>query len=246
MSTKVLLRLISLTVLLSVSAFAVDGVVLINQATVMAAGGFPYKISQPGSYKLSGNLSVPAGMDGIDINSDNVTLDLNGFSIVGPGVCDGDATNRTTACTGEIAGTGVVSHNNEVTIRSGSVRGMLQGILVQGEGNLVEEVHASKNVVAGIVANSGEVRRCTANNNGDDGIISQGAIVTENSLNGNGSQGINATSSSVINNVMTDNPIGLLLQLTVFGSNAFFSNSIDVVNAGGVSQNNNVCSGHSC
>ena len=30
-------------------AVAVDGVVLINQSTVTAAGGFPYVISQPGS-----------------------------------------------------------------------------------------------------------------------------------------------------------------------------------------------------
>ena len=39
-------------------AFAVDGIVLINQSTVMAAGGFPYIISQPGSYKPSGNLTM--------------------------------------------------------------------------------------------------------------------------------------------------------------------------------------------
>jgi hypothetical protein len=63
-------------------AFAVDGVVLINQSTVTSAGGFPYTISQPGSYKLSGNLSVPANIDGILITASNVTLDLNGFSIV--------------------------------------------------------------------------------------------------------------------------------------------------------------------
>jgi hypothetical protein len=41
-------------------AFAVDGQVLIDQAAVMAAGGFPYKITSLGSYKLSGNISVPA------------------------------------------------------------------------------------------------------------------------------------------------------------------------------------------
>src|SRR3989442_9173749 len=62
-------------------AFAVDGVVLINQATVNAAGGFPYTISLAGSYKLSGNLLVPNGVDGIKINASNVTLDLNGFNI---------------------------------------------------------------------------------------------------------------------------------------------------------------------
>ena len=62
-------------------AFAVDGVVLINQATVMAAGNFPYTISAAGSYKLSSNLNVPSGVDGIKIAASNVTLDLNGFSI---------------------------------------------------------------------------------------------------------------------------------------------------------------------
>jgi hypothetical protein len=75
--------------LLPACAFAVDGVVLINQSTVMAAGGFPYVIMQPNSYKLSGNLTMnttPAGnLSGKDvaiaIASSGVTLDLNGFSI---------------------------------------------------------------------------------------------------------------------------------------------------------------------
>src|SRR3954447_26751041 len=70
--------------------FAVDGQVLINQSTVMAAGGFPYIISNPGSYKLSGNLQMTttstgnhAGLDmAIAINSSLVDLDLNGFSII--------------------------------------------------------------------------------------------------------------------------------------------------------------------
>src|SRR6185437_2583451 len=58
MSTKVLVRLICIAVLLSISAFAVDGVVLINQNTVIAAGGFPYHITQAGSYRLTSNLVV--------------------------------------------------------------------------------------------------------------------------------------------------------------------------------------------
>src|SRR5580693_4484830 len=62
-------------------ALAVDGVVLINQSTVMAAGGFPYTISQPGSYRLSGNLALTTVSAAIVITASNVTLDLNGFSI---------------------------------------------------------------------------------------------------------------------------------------------------------------------
>lgn len=61
--------------------FAVDGQVLISQSAVMAAGGFPYLINQPGSYKLSGNLVVPPGSDGIHVLVSNVSIDLNGFSI---------------------------------------------------------------------------------------------------------------------------------------------------------------------
>ena len=38
-------------------------------------------IAAPGSYKLSGNLQVPPGLTGIQINASNVTLDLNGFTI---------------------------------------------------------------------------------------------------------------------------------------------------------------------
>lgn len=62
-------------------AFAVDGVVLINQSAVMAAGGYPYIISQPGSYKLSGDLTAPSNTNAINVTSRLVTLDLNGFNV---------------------------------------------------------------------------------------------------------------------------------------------------------------------
>jgi hypothetical protein len=77
------------TALAPFCAFAVDGVLLINQSSVMAAGGFPYVISQTGSYKLSGNLIMNTSQSGnhqgsdlaIGIGASNVTLDLNGFTI---------------------------------------------------------------------------------------------------------------------------------------------------------------------
>jgi hypothetical protein len=78
-------------------AYAVDGIVLIDQNRALAgnvtpgdAPGFPISITQPGSYKLSGNLTMSTAAQGnfnglfdtaIAISSSNVTLDLNGFSI---------------------------------------------------------------------------------------------------------------------------------------------------------------------
>jgi len=84
------LLILGTMLLTQVGAYAVDGQVLINQSTVMAAGGFPYIISNPGSYKLTGNLQMSttsagnhAGLDiAIAINSSFVDLDLNGFAII--------------------------------------------------------------------------------------------------------------------------------------------------------------------
>src|ERR1022692_224651 len=83
---------------------AVDGVVLISQVQALAgnvtpgdAPGFPVTISVPGSYRLSGNLTVPdQNTTAIQIAADNVTIDLNGFSILGPTVCTG--TPAVTSC----------------------------------------------------------------------------------------------------------------------------------------------------
>jgi len=105
-------------------AFGADGQILINQATVMAAGGFPYTISQPGSYKLSGNLIDTALGNGIVITASNVTLDLNGFAIVSTAnnILDTSAPKPnayaiTTPSNGPSNGASVV------TIRNGMIRG---------------------------------------------------------------------------------------------------------------------------
>jgi hypothetical protein len=79
--------ILALAALIPFSLFAVDGVVLINQSAVMAAGGFPYTISNPGSYKLSGNLTPPPDKVTIQIITNNVVLDLNGFTVQ----CSNDA-----------------------------------------------------------------------------------------------------------------------------------------------------------
>jgi hypothetical protein len=43
----------------------------------------PYTITNPGSYYLTTNLTGMPGPDGIDINANDVTLDLNGFTLQG-------------------------------------------------------------------------------------------------------------------------------------------------------------------
>ncbi len=86
---------------ISSSLYAVDGVILIDQNHALIgnitpgdAPGFPVTISQPGSYRLSGDLIVPdANTTAIQITADHVTLDLNGFAIIGPTVCTSSPAN---------------------------------------------------------------------------------------------------------------------------------------------------------
>src|ERR1039457_6396906 len=103
--------LIGAIALLSASAWAVDGQVLINQSTVMSSGGFPYHITQTGSYKLSGNLVAPLNQQAIQIIASNVTLDLNGFNANYPRVFQ-------FSCLGD-GGYGVGA--SDVSIRNGTV-----------------------------------------------------------------------------------------------------------------------------
>src|SRR5215472_16787685 len=92
--------------LIASSAYAVDGVLEINQVCATGPGcfpgdsaGLPVTITTAGSYRLTSNLTVPnATTDGIDVNADNVTIDLNGFIILGP--CVGSPCSPTGAGVG--------------------------------------------------------------------------------------------------------------------------------------------------
>jgi hypothetical protein len=226
-------------------AGAVDGQVNINQATVMAAGGFPYHITQPGSYKLAGNLIVPADKDAVEITADGVTLDLNGFSIIGPLTCTGQPV---TSCAGSASGTGIYSTNNNIAVKNGTVTGMgLRGVDLEGTNILVEEVRASQNG-AGIYAGRGIVRRCLASSNNYNGmVVVNGGILEGNVADFNGNTAYFPTNATVIGNEASQNHTGLFVLGSVFGSNALIQNGSDLVSfSGSVSQNNNVCSGAGC
>ncbi len=51
----------------------------------------PYAITQPGSYYVTSNLTCAAGSTGIFISALSATLDLNGFTLTGPGTSGGSA-----------------------------------------------------------------------------------------------------------------------------------------------------------
>lgn len=57
----------------------------ISSATTPGNAGAYFRITQPGSYYLTGNIQQLASKAAIAIDAEDVTLDLNGFSIIGNG-----------------------------------------------------------------------------------------------------------------------------------------------------------------
>ena len=118
--------------------------VAINATNTPGDGNSIYRITQPGSYYLTGNVAGVSGRSGIEIAADNVTIDLMGFSVEGVG--------------GSLDGVTTELTRNNLTVRNGTVSGWGQdGIdLTQGGtglGSLVEGVTSSDNTVSGIHVN---------------------------------------------------------------------------------------------
>jgi hypothetical protein len=117
--------------LVPLTSSAVDGVFLIDQNRALAGSvtpgdtpGFPIVISQPGSYRLSGSLTVPAAVNAIMITVPNVTLDLNGFAIV------------TTPVTPPASSYGIFSRTagaaSNIVVRNGTITGFTVAFSVFG------------------------------------------------------------------------------------------------------------------
>jgi hypothetical protein len=125
-------RLVFSLLVMGTSLFAVDGIIEINQTAALAGGvtsgdgaGFPVTISGSGSYRLTGNLVVPdANTTAVVVSQVNVTLDLNGFSILGSTSCSQTTPGSSVSCTGTGSGKGIDASVNNVTVLNGTIRGM--------------------------------------------------------------------------------------------------------------------------
>ncbi|MBU0679274.1 MAG: right-handed parallel beta-helix repeat-containing protein [Verrucomicrobia bacterium] len=146
------------------ASFASDGRTEISQDMI------PYQIDNAGSYVVTENLSAGASQNGITVNADNVTIDLNGFSIYG--------------ITNSFNGIVSTSSRINVTVINGSVRDCGDdGIDLSTAVNcLVKNVRASNNGAAGIqLGDASTVIECTAIGNGSstnhNGITTAGGSV---------------------------------------------------------------------
>lgn len=153
-----------------------------TQAQTAVGGGkggtsFPIVLGQPGSYKLAGNLTVPLGVNAIEVAASNVTIDLNGYTITGPVVCTGGY--WTMSCT--TGGKGIVQTDGNAmntTVRNGTVRGFTTAIHL-GNAALVEDVTVTANGSFGLIAQEGSlVRNVRATYNREAGMLVNHGVVS--------------------------------------------------------------------
>jgi len=163
------------------------------------APGYPVSLNRSGSYKLTSNLNVPAGSVGVVINATGVTLDLNGYKIVGPGVCTRNDTTYFVGCapaTLDASGTiGVQFMKGGNVLRNGAIQGFATGVLYKGSDHLedlivshnmrgisspqhhggartvIRSVRAELNAYSGFSANDAMIQGSTAASNGGHGFF---------------------------------------------------------------------------
>jgi len=195
-------------------AAAVDGVIEINAARVALGGvspsdapGYPVTIGVAGSYRLTGPLLVLLDdADAIQVTAPGVTIDLNGFTITGPGGGMGVGiraeVERTTVRNGIVTefGSDGLRLGGLATVES--VRAIENGDdgIEVGAASRIRDSFVSSNAASGIDADVDlQVESTQAIGNMGDGIITKArALVSRSTASGNGSNGFNVFNYSVV------------------------------------------------
>src|SRR5439155_11985384 len=174
-----------------------------------------FKITQPGSYYLTANITGVANKHGIEIVASGVTLDLNGFDLLGaPGSLDGVSVTTAIVQSNIAVVNGSVRAWGDEGIdlaTFGAVNCRVERVLAAfntGDGistgidSTITNCSAYQNTGRGINAGTGNtVSNCSAAFNGGDGIrTSSGCTVTNCLAYSNTQIGIDASTNCAVSN----------------------------------------------
>ncbi len=192
----------------------------INATTTPGTSTAVYRITNRGSYYLTGNVNGVTAKYGIEIASNNVTVDLMGFTLLGiPGTLDGIHSQ----------------FNSGVIIRNGIVNAFggdgidLRNTNSFSYASLIENIISINHTGVGIITNeSSIVRNCVASDNDGDGIsVWASSLVEGCSSTRNTGNGITTTDGSIVSkcvatqnggNGIVMNSGGIISECSVFKS----------------------------
>jgi hypothetical protein len=186
-------------------------------------------LRNPGSYVLVRDLvDNRAGFDAVQITASNVTIDIQGFSIIGT-----------------VAGTGIGINANgqsNVVIQNGIITGMAGGAIVTGANVNISKVTASANSTAGIT-------------NPPSIMAGNGSNISDDTVSGGNTGGIGCAEACLVRGNVLQSNAGIGITLTDvtsgYSGNVLQGNDGNTVGSagqilGGTSIGTNVCNGTSC
>ena len=121
-------------------------------------------IKQPGSYYLTGNVQISGTANGINVQASDVTIDLNGFALLGPGQ-------------GATGGSAIIATGNDVRVRNGFIDGWPGDAISLGTVAVLQDLDIQNCGGYGVhVGQQAQVRHCRV------GAVKQGITVGDSSL----------------------------------------------------------------
>lgn len=167
-----------------------------------------FKITQPGSYYLTGNIVGEEGKHGIEVRAAGVTIDLNGFAVTGvarslSGILLATGGTEVRNGTVRLWGSDGISGNNTSSNRVIGVRAIANGGIGIDTGNYSEarDCVSESNGFHGIAVYAfGRVDACNAKSNAGDGIYAGNSnnIIVNCTSNANGGNGFKASNSNTL------------------------------------------------
>lgn len=246
--------------LTAVVARASDGVIELNQACATQTGcaegddpGFPITLTARGSYRLTSDLVIAiSGTDGIKVGADDVTLDFNGFTLVGPGFVP----ITTHVCSSPAGGLGISPIDPAapaaLVVQNGRIRGMFAGIFFSAANAHVERMIVERNCIYGIyLGTAAFVVDTQVRANGSEGLtLGTGGRVRDSIADNNGGSGMILGTGGVVTGSIASTNLGDGIQFSgtggVASGNSLVGNGGSglVFTRGGVANGNTVYTNH--
>lgn len=219
--------------------------IAINAQNTPGDGLSRFRITQSGSYYLTGNVTGQLNRHGIVIAASNVTVDLMGFALQGS--------------IASLDGISVHGARSNITIRNGTVTGWGQdGVDLRhgasssdeiGIGAHLDGLHSSSNGSHGFVLCRGAVvTNCTASLNSGNGFISTNAgtnVLRSCTALDNGGTGISTDNGSIVSHCTAENNgghgISVSVGSTVINCQSRRNNVDGIRNSGSCSIRGNNC-----
>lgn len=144
---------------------AAESRIAINTTNTPGDADSVFRISLPGSYYLTGNVTTPPGKKGIEIASSDVTIDFNGFRVAGYVGCLSGIASAGSSSDSFVIRIGVVGPVSEsgIDMYSSATFGVkIEDVIVRGCG--LTRVNSLRNV---------QIRRVIVSECSDEGIFAE-------------------------------------------------------------------------